>query len=150
MVDADIGWLTLVGEYGCGKSHLAIAAVQERLDKGDWGWFISSGRLLDRWRSWFDDKEIDVTEGFQFDCQVKSLVVVDDLGSERGTEWATERLTMFLDYRYGHNLPTIVTTNYIQGALAQKSGGRIADRVFDTHTGKVKVVFMDCGSYRTG
>jgi len=152
MAECPKGWLTLLGMYGTGKSHLAMAAVYERLQSGRFGWFITSGQLLDRWRSWFDrkDEEFDFSKRFERDCNAEYLVIVDDLGSERGTEWATERLTMFLDYRYIRGLPAIITTNYPEEVLARRSGGRIADRVFDRRTGRVKVVYMDCGSYRTG
>jgi len=152
MADSPQSWLTLLGMYGTGKSHLAMAAVYTRLQAGHFAWFITSGKLLDRWRSWFDrkDEQFDFSERFERDCNAPYLVVVDDLGSERGTEWATERLTMFLDHRYGRNLPTVITTNYPKEVLAERSGGRIADRVFDRRTGMVKVVYMDCSSYRTG
>lgn len=144
------GWSILMGGYGSGKTHLALAAVYDLLRQDKFGWFITSGGLLDRWRSWFSDEEHDFSERFENDCSREHLVVVDDLGSERGTEWALERLTMFLDYRYGRDLPTIITTNNDQPTMARRSGGRIADRVFDRNTGKVKVVMMNCGSYRTG
>lgn len=144
------GWVTLLGSFGSGKTHLALAAVYALLAQGKYGWFITAGGLLDRWRSWFSDEERDFSERFEADCSRSSLVVVDDLGSERGTEWALERLTMFLDHRYGRDLPTIITTNYPKRILARHSGGRIADRVFDRSTGKVRVVMMDCTSYRTG
>jgi len=152
MAECPAGWLTLFGIYGSGKSHLAMAAVYERLQAGNFSWFISAGGLLDRWRSWFarKDDEFDFAERFDRDCDAKYLVVVDDLGSERGTDWARERLTMFLDHRYGYGLPTIITTNYPPARLEGTSGGRISDRVFDRRTGRVKVVHMDCGSYRTG
>ena len=149
MAVAPEGWLTLLGEYGTGKTHLAMAAVYALLDQGQRAWFTTAGELLDRWRSRYGKEEMDFGQMFQSDCLRPSLVVVDDLGSERGTEWAMERLTMFLDTRYGRNLPTIITTNNDKPTLARRSGGRIADRVFDHHTGKVQVVVMDCPSYRT-
>ena len=149
MVTEPEEWATLVGGYGSGKTHLAMAAIYELLQQGKFGWFTTSGGLLDRWRSWFSDEERDFSERFEADCSRTHLVVVDDLGSERGTEWAMERLTMFLDYRYGRNLPTIITTNNDQKTMGRRSGGRIADRVFDRHSGKVKVVMLNCGSYRT-
>lgn len=56
--------------------------------------------------------------------QMNRLVVFDDLGTEKMTEWASEQLYRVLDGRYDRGLATIITTNVKAEAL----DGRILSR----------------------
>lgn len=40
------------------------------------------------------------------------LLVIDDLGSEKTTDWRMERLFSIIDHRYNHMLPTWVSCNF--------------------------------------
>jgi DNA replication protein DnaC len=39
------------------------------------------------------------------------LLILDDLGVQAATPWAKEKLDQLLNYRYTHELPTIITTS---------------------------------------
>jgi hypothetical protein len=40
------------------------------------------------------------------------VLVLDDLGAENATAWATEKLFQIINYRYNYRMPTVITTNH--------------------------------------
>lgn len=59
------------------------------------------------------------------------LLIIDDLGAARNTEWAEERLFEIIDYRYCQELPIIFTTNITPKDLKEKISNRIFDRLVE-------------------
>jgi len=60
------------------------------------------------------------------------VLALDDLGRERPTPWALERLASLVHHRYEHELPTIVTSNYRRSELAARMGDLdAAERIID-------------------
>lgn len=60
------------------------------------------------------------------------FLIIDDLGTERGTEYALEQLFTLIDERYKSNMPTIITTNLNPRDMAAVQGieyKRIYDRI---------------------
>ncbi len=55
------------------------------------------------------------------------LVVLDDLGTEKMTEWASEQLYRVLDGRYDRGLPTIITSNVQSDSLDPRILSRYAE-----------------------
>jgi DNA replication protein DnaC len=100
----------LMGNPGLGKSMLAVAALNERLG----GCFWEAGALLRNIRRLaFDDRGPQMPEDFVLDIwqTYRELLVVDDLGAEKQTEWAAGTIYSILNARYQMQLPTIITTN---------------------------------------
>jgi DNA replication protein DnaC len=122
--------LALCGPRGTGKSHLAAAMVGEALRRGQPAAFACVPDLLDDMRrSGADDGgAMDVVKGLPF-------LALDDLGQQRTTEWAGERLYMLINYRYANELQTVITTNAGNPReLAEKLGDHgeyIASRLFE-------------------
>ena len=139
------GWLVIVGEAGTGKTRLLNAVVSQW--RGASRTAMTSAQLLDVWRQALDEEKFNAT--FNGYCNTPAFAL-DDLGAEKPTEWGQERLTMFLDHRYGRAMPTIIATNYDRAELSRRLGERIADRVFDRGTGLVKVVSLNVPSFRSG
>ncbi len=105
------GWLILKGGYGCGKTHLAAAVANHRINLGHPVLFINTPDLLDHLRSAYSPSaETGYDERFD---QVRNapLLILDDLGTQSNTDWAQEKLYQIFNYRYNARLPTIVTTN---------------------------------------
>lgn len=122
------GWLLLEGSYGCGKTHLAAAIGNARLKKGDTVLFITSPDLLDHLRGAYSP-EAETSYDEMFDrVRNAELLILDDLGVEKPSPWAHEKLFQLLNHRYTHNLPTVITTN----ADIDKLDQRIRSRLLDT------------------
>lgn len=58
-----------------------------------------------------------------------TLLLLDDIGAEKTSEWTEEVLYRLIDYRYNHCLPTIFTTNVVTSELRNKLGDRVASRL---------------------
>ena len=60
------------------------------------------------------------------------LLVLDDLGAQKTTEWVTERLFVIINARYDDLLPTIITSNIYLEELRQLPGwDRLVDRIVE-------------------
>ena len=125
------GWLLLTGQPGCGKTHLAVAIVNESLGRGGAAFFAFVPALLDHLRATFrPDSSTGYDELFE---QVKtaSLLVLDDLGSENSTPWAEEKLYQIIVHRHNARLPTVITTNLESLKQLDEAKPRIRSRLSD-------------------
>jgi DNA replication protein DnaC len=73
------------------------------------------------------------------------VLILDDWGVEKVTEWAYQCLFTVLNSRYNERVPTVVTTNMMPGEWAERDG-RLASRLGDTQLSKVLV--FATGDYR--
>lgn len=138
------GWLILRGSTGSGKTHLAYAVAREALADGRPVFAHTVPDVLGLLRSTLDLGQFDAV--FSDLCQV-GLLVLDDLGAERETDWATEQLYRLVNYRYAKRLPMVVTTNVDLGVV----DGRIASRLtegLETRQGWARLVTLPCGDFR--
>ena len=124
------GWLSLHGPYGVGKTHLAIAAAAEREDRGDEVFFATVADLLDYLRATFaPDSEVSHDDLLDR-IRNADVLVLDDMGAERSTPFAEDKLFQIVGYRYEERLPTIITTSQQIEAIAS-ARPRIASRLQD-------------------
>lgn len=124
--------LIFIGPYGTGKTHLA-AAISLYLIRAKFCRVIfknSYELFADVRRSYNENAlltEYDVLTAFK-NCD---LLVIDDLGKEKCTEWSMSVLYDIMNYRYEHMKPVMITTNYtfngLVGALTPFDGSR--DRI---------------------
>ncbi|MFQ6014634.1 MAG: ATP-binding protein [Anaerolineae bacterium] len=103
------GWLVYTGDYGCGKTHLAAAIANYRVNQGHPALFVVVADLLDHLRATFSPTStISYDKCFE-EVRNIPLLVLDDLGTHSSTQWAQEKLYQIFNFRYNARLPTIIT-----------------------------------------
>src|SRR5262249_46359243 len=119
--------LLITGTYGCGKTHLAAAIANECLLHGRPVLFLNAPDLLDHLRAGFAPGA-DGSYADRFDeIRNAPVLVLDDLGTESPTPWATEKLYQLLNYRYNAQLPTVITTNKELRDIEPRVASRLTD-----------------------
>ena len=122
--------LLLWGDVETGKSFLAGCIGNELLNRGVWVLMTNFSRLLNR----LTDLQMGDRNGFIDSLNTFDLLILDDLGIERNSEFAKEQTFSIIDSRYRSGLPMIVTTNL--SLLELRNPGdlwrkRIFDRVLE-------------------
>jgi DNA replication protein DnaC len=120
------GWLLLLGGYGCGKTHLAAAIANFAVGMGVPTLFLTVPDLLDWLRYSYDSSESTFESRFE-EIRNIGLLVLDDLGTQNATPWATEKLYQIFNHRYVNRLPLVVTSNQ----PLEEIDGRVQSRLRD-------------------
>ncbi len=125
----DCQGLLFFGDVGTGKSYIAAAIANELMNRLVPVVMTSFVRILQE----MQNIDIDCTE-FIRKLNNAKLLVIDDLGAERGTDYALERVYEVIDSRYRSNKPVLLTTNLQYKAMQECVDirySRIYDRVFE-------------------
>ena len=106
--------LCLIGPPGIGKTHIAASVLRQAiLEKRARGLFYDVRDLLRVIRSTYNPvvqtAEMDILRP----VMEADLLVLDDLGAEKPSEWVEETMNLIVNTRYNERRPTIFTTNYI-------------------------------------
>ena len=120
--------LFFVGPVGTGKSHLARAILVEMIQRHKiFGLAVTVPNLMDDLRPGADE---DKREEKLHTLKTIPLLVLDDLGAQKNTEWVTERIFVIINARYDELLPTIITSNiYLEDLRRVPGWDRIVDRI---------------------
>lgn len=116
--------LLLCGQVGTGKSFLAAAIANELISQGTPCLMTNFSRIISRVSEKIggDQKYLDNLNRFD-------LLIIDDLGAERDTEYTGEKVMDVIDARYRSGLPIIITTNLMPKDFSDTSDIR-RQRVF--------------------
>ena len=105
--------LLFVGSVGVGKTHLAVGIIKSLMrEKGIHCLFSDYRELLKQIQNSYNTSvqatEMEVLRPV-FDAEV---LVLDELGAVRSTEWVFDTVNYILNSRYNENKTTIITTNF--------------------------------------
>jgi DNA replication protein DnaC len=114
----DRSGLLLVGPSGVGKTHLAVAALKQLIHKGVHCLFCDYRELLKKIQNSYNPSvqatELELLRPV-FETEV---VLLDDLGAVKPSEWVWDTVSLVLNARYNEKLTTIITSNFLDGASA--------------------------------
>lgn len=122
--------LLLWGDVGTGKSFIAGCIANALLDRGEKVLMTNFARLLNRLTDLHSGDRNAYIDSFNR----YPLLIIDDLGMERNSEFAREQVFSVIDSRYRSQLPLIVTTNLTLDELKRPNDlakSRIYDRVLE-------------------
>ncbi|SNR75202.1 ATP-binding protein [Desulfurobacterium atlanticum] len=140
--------IVLYGEPGVGKTHLVVALLRNIIEyKGLKGKFVDFRNLLIDIKTTFDTRES--SQKLLSDIMDIPLLILDDVGAERTTDWAKDILSTIINYRYTKNLPTIITTNLmfdspLDNSFASRFDDRTESRIYEM----CKIVRVEGDDYR--
>ena len=146
--------LYIFGSYGTGKTYLAAAISNAVLEGGKRVVYTRFGELCRDVQRAFDKGSKESEEAILHKYKACPLLVLDDLGKEKYTDWSLALLFELIDARYRRMLPTVITANYSLAETVKKmtingtdkaAAGAIADRI----TGAYFMVQLGGSSWRT-
>jgi DNA replication protein DnaC len=148
---ANVG-LFFEGQPGVGKTHLAVAVLKEIIRRtGARGLFYDTRDLLRIIRSTYDASirttELDVLRP----VMTADLLVLDDLGAEKTSEWVEETMNLIVNTRYSERRVTMFTSNYQDipeeddpNTLLFRIGARMRSRLHEM----CEFIVLDAADYR--
>lgn len=150
--DELIGWrdaerpgnVLITGPVGCGKTTSLLAACRPIVATGRRVVFTSAARLM-------MDLRPGGPEGYYRELVNVPLLILDDVGVEKGSEFTIEQLATIIDERWQEGLPTAVTTNLSIDGTPSPFEERIGSRAFSrlARGERTTVLILDGPDYRS-
>ncbi len=149
----DVG-IFFVGPCGVGKTHLSVAILRYLMEKK-----LIDGIFYDFWELLKSIQSTYSASSSLSESQVispvveKEIVVLDDLGAQKVTDWRRDILTYILNKRYNERKTTILSSNWrisagkesdMEETLEDRIGTRLISRIFEM----CRVVEIDGKDYR--
>lgn len=123
--------IMLWGEPGNGKTHLAAAIHHHLVSQGKVVVFMSMPELLGKIRATFHKNNREREQHILRALNGCDLLIIDDLGAEKTTDWVLETVFTIVDARYRSGLPILTTSNLSPQALPAQIGKRVCDRLVE-------------------
>ena len=127
-----LGWLVLRGPVGTGKTHLAMTIAKEAIELFLVTLFATVPDLLDHMRATYDPNNGNTYDTLFEQMRSAEVLILDDLGVQRSSAWADEKLFQLINHRYNACLPTVITTNLTMNAMDRRLASRLTDMQVST------------------
>jgi DNA replication protein DnaC len=144
--------LLLEGQPGVGKTHLAVAVLKMVIERtGAHGVFYDTRDLLRVIRSTYDPSIRTTELEILRPVMRADLLVLDDLGAEKTSEWVEETMNLIVNTRYNERRMTLFTSNYLDipedddpNSLLFRIGHRMRSRLHEM----CEFLVLDGADYR--
>jgi DNA replication protein DnaC len=130
--------LLFAGPVGVGKTHLAVAILRGLAEKGTTGLFCEYGSLLKEIQDSYNPVSRTSEVGVLAPVCEAEVLVLDELGASKPTEWVLDTMTHIIGRRYNDKRLTIFTTNYTDErpgpageTLQDRVGARLRSRLYE-------------------
>lgn len=144
------GGLVLLGAVGTGKTHLSIAVCKAGVKMGIISKFTTVTDIIRKVRATWNTNSTDTfgtpitEETIINEYSNADLLVIDEIGSQYGSDSEKIIISEIINKRYNNMLPTIITGNVTLSQAKEYLGERAIDRI--KHGGKI--ISFDWESYR--
>jgi DNA replication protein DnaC len=131
--------LLFLGPCGVGKTHLAVSILKNVItEKGDSCLFYDFRDLLREIQlSWDSVSQVSEWDILRPVLEARVLVL-DELGSNKPTDWVRDTMAHIINCRYNDRRITIFTSNYLdtpmrsgEETLADRIGIRLRSRLYE-------------------
>ena len=147
----------LTGSIGCGKTHLASSTLKFLIEnRGVQGLFCDYREFLRSIQNSYNPQVSATEMEILTPVMNAEVLILDDLGATRPTEWVWDTVSLVLNARYNSARTTIITTNYAvlpPGASIKQEetlGDRIGERMRSRLLEMCRVIEMTGADYREG
>ena len=117
--------LLLMGPSGVGKTHLAVAALKDLIARGHAGLFYDYRELLKEIQASYNPASESTEMGILEPIRTVEILVLDDLGASKPSDWVRDIVGIVLNARYNEKLTTIITTNYVDNPASAGEAARL-------------------------
>ena len=131
LFDSSKNCLLFLGGVGTGKTHLAAAIANVLIERGIPTLF---GTFVDHLQKIKDEFNNTTLDTYLSKMKTIPMLVIDDLGKERKSDWTQSILFDVINYRYEHMLPTIITSNLNDNELMNYVGNATSSRLNEMST----------------
>jgi DNA replication protein DnaC len=137
--------MILCGKPGTGKTHLVCSIAQQVVQRGRSVWYTTVAAAVREVKQTFSAGASSTEREALNRFYIPDLLILDEVGMQRGTEFELALLAEVMNERYSRVLPTIIATNLSSDELAKYIGERALDRMRE---GGGVVLALDWDSYR--
>lgn len=129
------------GGSGVGKTHMVCALMKNFFKNGLEVMFLNTSDFLEQLREEFDAHVENYDEDglFRRVMNFRGILIFDDIGSEKVSDWTRERLYLIINKKYEDMIPMIFTSNNDMEILSARVGDRISSRIM----GMTEIVKVD-------
>jgi len=112
-----------------GKTHLAVAALKQLINKGIGGLFYDFRDLLKEIQDSYNPNTHTSELKILAPVYEADVLVLDELGASKPTEWVQETITHIINKRYNDKKVTIFTSNYLDLPIGSAYDESLTERV---------------------
>ncbi len=106
-------WLYIQGATGVGKTHIAVAIAKASMSEGISVAYWKLPDFFDRLRQTYSTSDHTAFSSLFDTVRNAELLILDDFGSYRLTDWSVEKLYQLISYRHERRMRTVVAGHYV-------------------------------------